>query len=188
MQNKLIGNSFFTLFIIGIFIAICFFSKSTIDKKINSGKVILQSHFNTYKIQFKDEKSNNDFYNVHEASNFKNYEKAPNTHVKNVINYEQVPEDDNSYILKREIIKNPLVKDYYAQIGIFASKDVVEEVIKVLSLKGVLNENFTSYIERREVNNKTVYLVEVGVFTEQKEAVQFCDNLSKLNIGCIVIE
>jgi hypothetical protein len=188
-SRRFILNSIFTVALFFCIFTFSIISKSYYKKQNNNSKLItLSSDFQNHKIQILD-KSEKNFYNIH-SNNPDLYKEQPNFTVTNVVNHNNIPKDNIEIdeILQNIIHKNPLVQYSYVQIGIFTSQDVIDKLLTLLSNKKILNEDATIYIEEKNIEGNKSFVVEIGAFKDNKEAVQFCDTLSTINIGCIVLE
>lgn len=85
-----------------------------------------------------------------------------------------------------DILNNPLFKGYYIQLGVFPNKEAAQQNID--NLKAFMSESFTTYIEKRNIQEKELYLAQVGVFSSKEDAIKFCEQLQKSSIGCVVVD
>ena len=184
--NFSIINLIFTVCIALFLIVLCLESNSTFNKFIKTLEKTLHSNLVNHKIKYHDNKPNYKPYSITNSSNFQGYEQKPKKNIKNILNTSEIPNYDPE--IEKEIKINPLFQGYYAQLGIFGSKQSAEEVIKVLSLKGILQSKFTTYMEEKMMRERKVYMLEIGVFEEKYDVVEFCTKLSKINIGCVLVE
>ncbi len=192
MQNnlKLIINISFTLCVFVLLASLSVYSNFSFHLKLLNSKTILTANIKGYTTEQKNAKSDKSYLELANTINFKNYERQPQKDIKNLGNpaindeYRETIDD----VIAKIALENPLFSGYYAQLGIFSTKEAGEEIVKILYLKGLLDENFTSYTEKKELKNKEVYFVEIGIFKKMDEAINFCNKLTRLNIACIVVE
>jgi cell division septation protein DedD len=184
-------NIAFTVAVICLAIWIGFIAKVYFFSKAGNLNKVLISDFANYKVKIQEADTGGvSIQNLNSSSNFTTYDKTPTTSLKST-SYNSHPslnEGESFIIPTQEIQENPLFKSYYSQLGFFANKEGAEEIIKILALKGMLEEGFTSYIDLKQIKSKAFYLVEIGVFETQELAQKFCDKLKRLQVGCVVTE
>jgi hypothetical protein len=193
MQGKIKQNCInliFTICITCLAFWIGFTSKIYFSSKASSFNKVLEYKLSQYKIKIiEDDVNLKSIQSFNSDQDFTGYNKTPKTSLQTIsYNINETPKEEENFIIPTEEIKqNPLFSGNYSQIGIFANKEGAEEVIKILALKGILDANFTSYIETRQIKSKTFYLVEIGVFQSPELAQNFCDKLKRIQIACSII-
>lgn len=188
--KNLFLNILFTVFVFILVTFLCILSYSYVKRNSDIAQpILLTSDFQNHK-RIINENNDNELYYTIDNYNSDLYKKQPNLEIKNVVNHNNIPKDNLEIedILQNIIHKNPLVKYVYVQIGIFVNKDVIDDLINVLFQKNLLNEGSTIYISEKNIEEKKVFVVEIGVFENNKDALRFCDNLAQISIGCIVLE
>jgi hypothetical protein len=185
-QNELtsfIFNATFTIILFSLFFWLGNGAKNYFSAKISQLNEFAKSDFANYKtITPEAEEIASKYQSTKNSSDDKIYDKNPKTNIKNISYGWQ--EEEINHTENEEFKKNPIIGGNYAQIGVFASREGAEEIVKILVLKNLMEKNFTSYVSSGEVKSKVFYVVEIGVFQTPDEATQFCDKLKKFQIGC----
>ena len=191
--KKIIVNSVFTLLVFGLIIWVTIESKIYFNVQLKSFYAKMQSGFETYKIKnidYNPEKNINPYFGKSQ-----NYEKQP---IKILQKLNDVHEIETQFATKykkeipeeieTQILNNPLFAGYYIQLGIFKTKEEAEQGIKSFSSKISIEENFTTYIETKYMQETPFFILQLGVFATKEEAVNYCNKLQKLSIGCLIVE
>ena len=186
-------NAGFTI-LIGLFIfGLILEAKIYFNSKAKGIFKNLNSDLSTYKVKYvQEEKAVLPEYAISSSTNAQ-FQKPAILSTRKLVNiYEEEGrlEEENiiASFFQQNIEEDPLFKGYYIQLGIFASKDVAQMSIQNLISKSLIEENLTTYIETKAMEDRTFYLAQIGVFSDKNEAIKFCDKLQKMQIGCVVID
>ena len=200
--TKVLINAGFTLFLISVCIGVIIESKLYFRANFKEKKEVILSSLKNYRVKHFSETPDASYdisssfskANIYDKKPLKIIQKLQNIHeIENRLSenmYQEVGNEESELPpeIVNNIISDPLFKGYYIQLGIFSEKGQAKISIQNLLDKLLIDGSFTTYIETKYIQEKTFYLAQIGVFSTKNDAINFCDKLQKMGVGCLIVD